>query len=188
MFIAISGASGSGKSTVMLNLMKKRNNLFMLQRASATTREKRGEDSTYQTYVYMTDEEFEKGIKDDIFIEHENVHGNYYGTLKSAFELPIKNKENDYIKDIDVKGMLNVRKYLDGKVDMISIFLEVPDEELSKRLLARGESEERIKVRLSRRELERSYKKHYDLVVENIELEKTVQEISDFIDKKKNLR
>lgn len=79
--------------------------------------------------------------------------------------------------------MLNVRKYLEGKVPMISIFLEVPDEELARRLLARGESEERIKVRLARRELERSYKKHFDLVIENIDLEKTVQEISDFIDR-----
>ena len=185
MFIAVSGASGSGKSTVMLELMKKRKNLFLLQRASATTREKRKEDSTYQTYVYMTDEEFEKGIKDDIFIEHESVHGHYYGTLKQAFMLPIQHRENDYIKDVDVKGMLNVRKYLEGKVPMISIFLEVPDEELTRRLLARGESEERIKVRLERRELERSYKKHFDLVIDNINLEKTLQEIGDFIDRKR---
>lgn len=184
MFIAISGASGSGKSTVMMNLMKKRKNLFLLQRASATTREKREEDKNYQTYVYMTDGEFQDGIKKDIFIEYENVHGFFYGTLKKAFELPINDKENDYIKDIDVKGMLNVRKYLQGKVEMISIFLEVADEELRQRLRKRGESEERINVRLSRGMFERSYKEHFDLVVENIELEKTVQIISDFIDSK----
>ncbi len=185
MFIAISGASGSGKSTVMMHLMKRRKNLFLLRHATATTREKRAEDSIYQTYIYMTSEEFEKGVQDDIFIEYESVHGNFYGTLKQAFEKPIKDQENDYIKDIDVKGMLNVRKYLEGKVPMISIFLEVPDDELKRRLLARGESEERIKVRLERRELERSYKKHFDLVIYNINLEKTLQEIGDFIDRKR---
>ena len=187
MFIAISGISGSGKNTIMANLVKDKKNFFILTGASATTREIREEDKNYNTYVNMSEEEFKKGIVDDIFIEYENVHGNYYGTLKSAFEKVINDKENDYIKDIDVKGMINLRKYLNGKVKMISIFLDAPDELLEKRLVMRGERAERVKVRLSRGELERKYKDEFDLVVENIELKKTLKIIEDFIEYQRNL-
>lgn len=183
MFIAISGISGSGKSTVMANLIKRRDNLYLLTQASATTRKIREEDNKYQTYVHMTEDEFKKGVEDDIFIEHENVHGYSYGTLKKAFERVMDHKENDYIKDIDVKGTVNLKKYLQSKVKMVSIFLDAPDEVLRERLLSRGESSERIDIRLSRGEFERSYKDRYDLVIENTDLAKTLDIICEFLDK-----
>lgn len=110
MFIALSGISASGKNTVMQNLIERRKNLKVLQKSSCTTRKPRNTDKDFQTYVYLTKEEFEKGIKDDIFIEHELVHDNYYGTLKSAFNQVIDDKENDYMRDIDVKGTVNIKK------------------------------------------------------------------------------
>ena len=182
MFIAISGISASGKNTVMQNLINQRKNVKVLTKSSCTTREPRESDGDFQTYNYFTKEEFEKGIENNIFIEHELVHGNYYGTLKESFERVIKDTENDYMRDIDVKGTVNLRKYLKGKVKMISIFLDAPDEVLRERLINRGESLERAEIRLSRGELERSYKGEYDLVVENIDLQKTLKIINDFID------
>ena len=66
---------------------------------------------------------------------------------------------------------------------MVSIFLDAPDEVLRERLLSRGESSERIDVRLSRGEFERSYKDRYDLVIENTDLTKTLDIICEFLDK-----
>ena len=117
MFIAISGISGSGKNTVMHHLTKMRSNLKILERSTATTRERRESDETYQTYIYMSEEEFKKGIDKGIFIEYENVHGFYYGTLKEAFQKVIEDKENDYARDIDVKGVI-------GNTPMIKIDYE----------------------------------------------------------------
>ena len=58
---------------------------------------------------------------------------------------------------------------------MLTVFLDVPDAELYARLIARGESEERAKVRLSRGNLERGFKNQYDLVIENTDIRKTIE-------------
>ena len=181
MFIAISGLSGSGKNTVIKRLSQMRPNLKVLTHSTCTTRPPRESDGEFQTYVYMTEEDFRKGIEENHFIEHEIVHGYYYGTLKSAFEKVIEDSENDYIKDIDVKGAINLKKYLEKKTKMKTIFLDAPDKILEERLRLRGESEERIKTRLSRGELERQYKNNYDLVIENIDLELTLNAINEFL-------
>ena len=181
MFIAISGLSGSGKNTVIKKLSQVRSYLKVLTHSTCTTRPPRESDNEFQTYVYMNEEEFKKGIEDDIFIEHELVHGYYYGTLKSAFEKVIEDVENDYMRDIDVKGTLNLKKYLENKTKMITIFLDAPDKVIEERLRLRGESDERIKTRLSRGELERKYKNNYDLVIDNIDLETTIYKINEFL-------
>ena len=94
----------------------------------------------------------------------------------------VEDKENDYIRDIDVKGNLSIRKYLSGKCRVVSIFLDAPDEVLMSRLRERGDSEEQIKIRLSRKDFERAHKKYYDLVIENIDLNKTLKIINDYMD------
>ncbi len=179
MLITISGMSGSGKNTVMNTLTQKVNNIKILNQSTATTRSPRGDNN--QTYIHISKEQFEKAIKDGCFIEYELVHDNYYGTLKQAFIKVEQDKENDYIRDIDVKGVLSLKKYFKDKLKIVSIFLDVPEEELRERLKQRGETEEQIEKRLSRGELEKSYKKYYDLVIENTDLEKTVKEIIEFI-------
>ena len=71
---------------------------------------------------------------------------------------------------------------------MLSIFLDVPDDELRKRLKSRGESYEQIEKRLSRADLERNYKKYYDLVIENNELNHTIKTILEFINNKLEIK
>ena len=181
MFIAFSGLSGSGKNTVMDRLIKKHKNFHILTHSTATTRPQRSDDTQYNTYIYLTKEQFEQGIKDGIFIEYELVHDNYYGTLKEAFEVAILDKDNHYMRDIDVKGVQNLKKFFKGKSKMLSIFLDVPNEVIIQRLKNRGDSQEQIEKRLSRGELERSYKKYFDLVIDNYDIEKTIQIINEFI-------
>lgn len=184
MFVAFSGISGCGKNTIMNELMKIRPDLKVLEKASGTTREPRESDKDNNTYVFLTKEEFEQRIEKGEFYEYENVHGNYYGTFKERLESVIGNK-HDFVKDIDVNGNANLKKFYKGRCKMVSIFIEVPDEILRERLAKRGESEESINKRLSRGEYERSRKGDYDLIVDNIDLKQTVSIINDFLTKAK---
>lgn len=187
MFIAFSGVSSSGKNTVMNELIKKRENLKVLERSSCTTRAPRVSDRQFNTYIYYSDEEFKKGIEGGLFFEYEDVHGHYYGTILERLQFAAEDVDNDYIRDIDVKGVVNLKKFFADKCGIISIFLDAPNDVLRERLLKRGDSPEDIEKRLSRSEMERSYKDRYDLVVENIDLDKTVATISAFIDKVKGV-
>ena len=187
MFIVFSGISGCGKNTIMNELMKIRQDLKVLEFASGTTRLPRESDKDNNTYVFMSKEEFEKGIMEGKFYEHESVHGNYYGTFIDRLESVI-GSPCDFMKDIDVNGNISLKKFYDGKCKMVSIFVDVPDDILRQRLAQRGESEESIQKRLSRGEYERGHKGDFDLVVENIDLEKSVFEINQFIEKAKSTK
>ena len=183
MLVILSGVAGAGKDTIKKEIIKRMENVKSIP--SFTSRPPREGDIPGKTYIFLTKEEFEKKIRNDEIYEYDIHHNNYYGTSKQI--LNEESKTGIIIKDIDVKGMINLRKYLNGKVKMISIFLDAPDELLEKRLVMRGERAERVKVRLSRGELERKYKDEFDLVVENIELKKTLKIIEDFIEYQRNL-
>ena len=185
MFIIISGISSSGKNTVISNLIKRNKNLKVLEKSSVTTRVPRKSDKVFNTYVFKSEAEFAKLIEEKALVEHEVMYGNHYGILKEPLDRVVIDKKNDYIRDIDVKGNLSVRRYLDGKCEVISIFIDAPDEVLKERLKQRGDSEEQIEMRLARGNFERGYKKHYDLVIENIDLDKTIETIERFIEKKR---
>ncbi len=182
MFIAFSGVSSSGKNTIMNELIKRRSDIKVLEKSSGTTRQPRESDSTFNTYVYMSEELFKQAVSAGKFFEYEIVHGNYYGTFLSQLEKAKDDDEIYYVRDIDVKGVVNLKKFFGSKI--ITVFLDVPDEVLRERLFIRGDKKEDIEKRLSRGELERSYKSGYDLVVENIDIEKTVETILNFIDGK----
>ncbi|MBO5394303.1 MAG: guanylate kinase [Clostridia bacterium] len=184
MFIAFSGISGSGKNTIMNELMKVRPNLKVLEYATGTTRAPRESDKDNNTYVFLSKEEFEKGVAEGKFCEYENYCGNYYGTFVERLE-SVVDSEFDFMKDIDVNGNANLKKFYAGRCKMLSIFIDVPDELLRQRLVKRGESEESIAKRLSRGEYERSRKDEYDLVIENIDLQKAVEAINNFIEANK---
>ena len=185
MFIVFSGISGSGKNTIMNELIKRRKNLKVLEFSTCTTREPRESDKDNNTYIFVSKEEFENGIKEGRFYEYENVHGNYYGTILERLEFAAKSKKNDYMRDIDVKGHANLKKFFKDKCTMVGIFIDVPDDVLRQRLLKRGESEESINKRLSRGQLERSRKNEYDLIVDNIDLQETINAIDEFLKTKK---
>ncbi len=187
MFIVLSGISASGKNTVMNRLLKERENLRILKNSTGTTRTPRPSDSENNTYVFMSKEDFEKGIENGIFYEYENVHGNYYGTLISRLQHVVDNPELDFMRDIDVKGNRNLKKFFEGKCPMVSIFLDAPDEVIRHRLLERGDNPDDIEKRLSRGQFERSYKDDYDIVIDNIDIEKTIRIINEFLEEKKDL-
>jgi guanylate kinase len=138
MFIIISGCSGSGKNTVINELLKRNPNLNYLK--TCTTRQSRPEEAGKSPYINLTREQFEEKIKNGEIFEYEEIHGNYYGTLRSSINDLISGK-GDYIKDLGVLGQKSMVNRLEDKTKIVSIFLDVSKEELIKRLKLRGEKD-----------------------------------------------
>lgn len=178
MFLILSGVSGSGKQTIINQLLKEYENSEFLK--SVTTRPPRSE-SNHQ-YLHLTEEEFEEKIKKGEFFESESTHGYHYGILNKSIDTLLSNPDTLYIKDVGVQGTENLLKALKGKMKIVCIFLEVPDEVLFDRLIKRGESEERARIRISRGEMERKYKHQYDYVIDNLDLQETLKQIRKIID------
>ena len=174
MLVIMSGVSGVGKNTIIRNLMKEYDDIYFFK--SATTRPVReGED----IYINLTPEEFAEYKNRGEFFETEEVHGFMYGTRNVDLKKIIENPQTIYIKDIEVHGNRRFRKFLKDKAQVLSIFLEAPDEILFDRLVKRGESEERAILRISRSKMERKYKSDYDLIIENLDMKKTLKTIKD---------
>ncbi len=180
MVIIVSGVSGVGKNTIIQKLIDQYDNMFFIK--SATTRPRRNDNDLYE---YRSDEEFFAQDKAGEFFEtiYLPTHGQWSATQYKELDKIVNNPQNIYIKDIEVKGTRKLRKYFKGKTKMISIFLDAPDDVLYNRLLQRGEIPEKAKSRLSRGTMERKYKKEYDLVIENIDMQKTINTIKEFISK-----
>ena len=179
MLIIISGSAGVGKNTVITGILNKYPNIKLIQ--TCTTRMPRHTDEDmHSPYIYVSREDFENKIKNGELFEHEEIHQNFYGVLNSSIN-EIKKRENHFIKDIGVLGQIKLKRALKDDVEVLSIFLTAPKEELIKRLKARGDHD--IDLRISRMEFELSYAKNYDYVIENINLEKTIKKIESIIKK-----
>lgn len=168
MFVILSGSSGSGKNTVIKEMQKTKDNLVLMP--TFTTREKRDGEVEGKPYFYITKEQFQEKIKNNEMIEHELIHGNFYGASYTVFEEYISNG-NIIIKDIGVEGAQNLQKKLSDKTQILKIFLIVKKSELKKRLKERGEKQ--IKLRLKRYGYEKSQIDKFDYILTNVDLEKT---------------
>ncbi len=166
--IVISGPSGAGKSTLLKMLLEKYKEKIKFS-VSFTSRSPRKGEIDGQDYFFITQEEFEKDIQNDIFLEWAIVHGNYYGTSKKYIE-EIINSGFDCILDIDVQGARNL---MNKKIDALYIFIAPPSiEELKKRLLNRNtDTIETIEKRIKNAEEEMKYKDYYNYIVINDNLE-----------------
>lgn len=178
MLILISGCSGSGKNTVINNLLERNPSLNYLN--SCTSRPKESRDDEKSPYIHLSKEEFEEKINKKELFEYEEIHGNYYGILNSSITEIIAGK--DYIKDIGVLGQKNMTNRLGNKVKIISIFLDVPKQELINRLKLRGEKN--IEKRMERFDLESAHRPNFSLIIQNNNLEKTIQIIESILNKK----
>ena len=120
---------------------------------SCTTRQPREGEVDGVHYNFMSKEDFEKEVQKGNFIEHNEVHGNYYGTHKKQIK-DIIDKQQICILDIDVKGARDI--YKNGGVDCNYTFVSTPTiDDLKERLIARGtETEETLNRRIHNAEEE----------------------------------
>lgn len=182
-FFVLSGPSGSGKGTVLQEVLRKSERI--VYSVSATSRSPRAGEVDGINYYFKSREEFETLIKADAFIEYTETYGNYYGTLKSEVEKAIENGKN-IILEIDPVGARNVRAHYP---DAVLMFLVAPDlEVLSSRLSGRGsESAETFKIRHDAALSEMENATLYDYVVVNDFVERAADDILAII-RAENLR
>ena len=182
-FFVLSGPSGSGKGTVLKEVLRKSDRI--VYSVSATSRSPRAGEVDGINYYFKSREEFETLIKADAFIEYTETYGNYYGTLKSEVEKAIENCKN-IILEIDPVGARNVRAHYP---DAVLMFLVAPDlEVLSSRLSGRGsESAETFKIRHDAALSEMENATLYDYVVVNDFVERAADDILAII-RAENLR
>ena len=172
--------SGSGKSTMVQHLLTKYPNLFELS-VSCTTRPPRGQEVHGREYYFISVDEFQQRIKNDDFIEYEQVYeGLYYGTLREEIAR-IEAAGRQVLFDVDVKGGINLKRILGDKAT--SIFICPPSiEELRRRLEGRGDtSPEMIEKRLAKASIEMEDMKHFDRVVVNDNLQHAFEQLDAII-------
>lgn len=177
MLFVFSAPSGTGKSTILNQVVKEDSNIRYS--VSATTRLPRKGEEDGREYFFLDRETFISNIQHDKMLEYDVYCGNYYGTLKSAIEGPMKNGI-DIILEITVPGALQVKKIYS---DCIMVFIAPPSlKELERRIRNRGtEDDYAIQKRLQRAAEEMEYIEQYDYVVINDDLEKAVNEVKQLI-------
>ncbi len=177
--IVISGPSGVGKTTICNELIARRKDT--VYSISATSRRKRKGEKNGREYFFLSEKEFKEWIREGRFAEYAIVHGNYYGTPKQFLEENLKNGIN-VLMDIDVQG---AKKLMPLYPDGIYIFVMPPDfEELQRRLLKRNtDDKNEIESRLETARKEMEYLNDYRFVVKNDQLEDTINEILEIINK-----
>lgn len=179
--IILSAPSGSGKSTIINHILS--TDLPLKFSVSATSRLPRGSERHGVEYYFLSPEDFKAGIKENHFLEYEEVYTDcFYGTLRSEVEKNL-NEGRHVILDVDVAGGLNIKK-LYGK-DALLIFIQPPSiEELKKRLEYRGtDSKEVIEDRISKAEQELELAPSYDRIVMNDDLDCAKRETTEIIKK-----
>ncbi len=182
--IVFSAPSGAGKTTLVKYILKSFSEIqFSI---SATSRKARGEERDGKDYYFLSNQEFKARIKNDEFIEYEEVYGgNHYGTLKSEVDRIWKDKKIA-IFDIDVVGGANIKGMFPDET--LSIFVMPPSIEiLRERLIERGDvSKQEIDVRIKKAESELDYASKFDNIIINNDLEESKKIahtlIKEFID------
>jgi guanylate kinase len=146
--LVVSGPSGSGKTTLCRQLADLGEVHYSV---SCTTRAPRPGEVDGRDYHFLTRETFAARLAAGDFLEHAEVHGNFYGTLKSEVTGPLADGR-DVVMDIDVQGAAQVRACPDADVRraFVDLFVMPADEtELRARLSGRGtDSEETINLRM----------------------------------------
>mgnify|MGYP000817013688 FL=1 len=178
--IVLSAPSGTGKSTIIGELMKMPD-LNLGFSVSATSRAPRGTEQDGVQYYFLSPDEFAARIERGEFVEWAEVYsGTRYGTLVSEVERVTGHGMN-LIMDIDVEGALNVKKRY-GDLALL-IFIEPPTlQSLEERLRSRAtDDDESIRRRLDKAEYEMSFADRYDKVVVNDDLDTAVAEVADNI-------
>ena len=175
--IVVSGFSGSGKGTIMKELLKQYDNYALS--ISATTRNPRPGEEDGREYFFKTVEDFEKMIAKDELIEYAKYVENYYGTPRAYVEKML-DEGKDVILEIEIQGALNIKKKFP---DALLVFIVPPTaKDLKKRLIGRGtESAEVIEKRLRRAAEESDGMDSYDYIVVNDDVDTCVEDLHSLI-------
>jgi guanylate kinase len=181
--IVLSGPSGAGKTTLYRLVLQRHPEVRFS--VSCTTRAPRTGECDGVDYYFLTAPQFRERLVAGAFLEHAEVYGNWYGTLRAEVEGPIYDGV-DVLLDIDVQGARQVRQVIHGTrlaAAAVSVFCAPPSfAMLQRRLEARGtDSPDVIARRLLRAEAELTAWREYDAVVVNDRLEDAVAQLEAIV-------
>ncbi len=176
----VSSPSGGGKTTLIRRLLASSPGSEPLRfSVSHTTRPRRDGEQEGREYHFVSAAEFESMARNAEFLEHNEVHGNFYGTAKAEV-LPRLAAGEDVVLDIDVQGARDIRV---AYPEAISIFI-VPSSaaELERRLRRRGlDGEDAIRKRLINAAKEVAQADSFQYVIVNDDLERASLELESVI-------
>ena len=175
--IVISGPSGAGKDTIVENVIKNNENIWLS--VSATSRKIRKGEQEGVNYFYLTKEEFEERIKNNYFLEYAMYADNYYGTPKEEIIKKL-DKGIDVILVIEIEGAKKIKELVP---EALFIFIMPPSEKaLLKRLSARQtEDKEKIIKRFNIAYQEMNEVTKYNYVVVNDDLDEAISKVESII-------
>ena len=147
---------------------------------SCTTRPKRKGELNNKDYIFLSNSDFNKAIKQNRFIEYANVFGFKYGTLKKTVNNFFK-KKKDVLFDIDWQGYQQLKQ---SNMEVVGIFILPPSKnELIKRLKTRArDTKIEMKKRMNLVQNEISHFPEYDYVVVNKNLNDCIHQIKNIIE------
>ncbi len=182
--IIISSPSGAGKTSISRALVKSSDEYRLS--ISATTRDKRANEVEAVDYFFKTEEQFHYMIRANEFLEYATVFGNSYGTPKDYISQQLV-KNINVVLDIDWQGANLIRAQ--KEYQSFSIYILPPSIiALRKRLETRAmDSVGVIDKRMEKAKSEIGHYHEYDHVVINDDFDKTLQEIADVIEGKRNV-
>ena len=175
--IVLSSPSGAGKTSISKKLLLKDNSISLS--ISCTTRPMRKGESNKKDYIFLKEDHFNKLIINNEFIEHADVFGYKYGTLKKNIN-KFFDKKKDVLFDIDWQGYQQLKQ---SGLDVVGIFILPPSKkELIKRLRNRGrDTKEEMKKRMNLVQDEISHFPEYDYVVINKDINLCVNQIQNIV-------
>lgn len=187
LLLVVSAPSGAGKSTLCNRLVEQFPG--MTYSVSCTTRAPRGEEKDGEHYHFLSKQEFTERIANGEFLEHAEVHGNGYGTLKETVRCALE-EGHDLIMDIDVQGAAQIRAACAALPEddplrrrFVDVFITPPSlKELERRLRDRAtDAEEVIEKRLRNAEAEMKERDAYEHFIINGNLDDAVENFVNVI-------
>ena len=176
--IILSSPSGGGKTTITKLLLERRKDVGYS--VSCTTRAPRSGELDGRDYFFISKPDFAARNDRGEFAEWAEVHGNWYGTLRSQVDVVLA-RDRHVIMDIDVQGAMLFRS---AYPESVLVFLLPPSAEaLMQRLTSRQTESDnafRTRVRAAREELRAAVSYQYAVV--NDDLESAYRAVSSIID------
>ncbi len=181
--IILSSPSGAGKTTLVNLLSKKKNYLISV---SHTTRNPRPGEINHKDYHFVDDNEFQRLIKNEEFLEYAKVFNNFYGTSRTPV-IDNLNKGQNVLFDIDWQGADQIKnKKLDFK--LISFFILPPSKKVLFQRLSNRDMRDKLIAEERMKQFERDVLHwiNYDYVIINDEIKTCYNKIDNLIEAELN--
>lgn len=178
LIVVIEGPSGVGKDAIMKGLVEKYPESFE-KVPSMTTRAMREGESQGNPYYFVSVNEFQRQLANDDIFEHTVRHDTYRGMSRVYFDRVLE-KNKFPLKDCDKIGLYALRKVY-GEKNVFGLFITCPKDVIEQRLIGRGETGDSLKQRLNNYDEYINEYVHYNVSIENIDLDKAIDNVYNAI-------